>query len=68
MNETWTLIVLMAGLLPPQGFIQYGFESEMLCQLEAAHYCSRAEKQFRCKCEPHLKPPGMSFDKRGNHE
>ena len=61
MNE-WTLIVLIAGLLPPQGFVQYGFESQQLCLLEAAHYCTAGEKnpQFKCKCEKGLIPPGTS--------
>lgn len=67
MNE-WTLIVLIAGLLPPQGFVQYGFETKQHCLLEAAHYCTESETapsqarppQFKCKCEKGLLPPGST--------
>lgn len=58
MPTEWALIVLMLGLVPPQGMIQYGFDSELACRLEAAHYCAPdTARHFRCKCEPGLTPP-----------
>lgn len=60
MNE-WTLIVLIAGLLPPQGFVQYGFDSKKACEDEAQSYCPVGDKhpQFKCKCEKGMTPPGV---------
>ena len=56
---SWTLIVLMVGLLPPQGMIQYGFPTKEACLIELSTYCgSPHDKQFRCKCEKGLVPPG----------
>lgn len=60
METTWALIVLMVGLTPPTGMIQYGHATKEECLLEASHYCGRAgDRGFRCKCERGLRPPGM---------
>jgi hypothetical protein len=52
----WTLIILIVGLLPPQGMIQYGFETKADCLLEASAYCDGG-KQFICKCTDKLEKP-----------
>jgi hypothetical protein len=61
---TWALIVLLSGVTPPLGTIQYGFETKQLCEAEAASYCKPGDTnprpQFRCKCEKGLVPPGAS--------
>ena len=56
----WSLIVVIAGLIPPQGMIQYGFQSKEACIEEARSYCSGEPRQFLCRCEKGLLPPGSS--------
>ena len=56
----WALIVLILGSTPPQGTIKYGFETEAACKEEALNYCPKGGKDFRCKCERGLLPPGVS--------
>lgn len=56
--ETWALVVLILGIVPPTGMIQYGFETREQCLVEASHYCGRSDRGFRCRCEPGLRPPG----------
>lgn len=46
----WTLVVLLAGVMPPTGIVQTGFASEAECIQEATAYCGRSNKKFRCKC------------------
>lgn len=48
----WSLIVLILGIVPPQGMVQHGFATKEDCLSEATLYCWPPKaKQYRCKCE-----------------
>jgi hypothetical protein len=61
----WTLIVLIAGALPPQGMVLHGFATREECLSEATLYCwpppprkysAWQDNKFICKCEWGLNP------------
>ena len=54
----WTLVVLLIGTLPPTGIVQFGFNSEAECLLEASNYCDGSRK-FRCDCTNKLTQKDM---------
>ena len=45
----WTLVVLILGIVPPQGMVLTGFPDKAACVEEGKRYCD-GEKKFRCKC------------------
>ena len=50
----WTLIVLLVGVLPPTGMVQYGFDTLSDCMMEAKVYCND-DKRFVCGCSDKFK-------------
>ena len=51
----WSLVILIVGTLPPQGFVLNGFENKAACVAESWQYC-RDDSRFRCKCEEAREP------------